>query len=30
MANSAVYADYATKAEGAIKRVNETVFRRSK
>ncbi len=30
MANSAVYADFATKAEGEIKRVNETVSRRSK
>ena len=30
MANSAVYADFATKAEGEIKRVNETVSRRAK
>lgn len=30
MANSAVYADFATKAEGEIKRVNEIVLRRGK
>ena len=30
MANSAVYADFATKAEGEIKRVNEIVSRRGK
>lgn len=30
MANSAVYADFATKAECEIKRVNETVSRRAK
>lgn len=30
MANSAVYADFATKAEGEIKRVNELVSRRGK
>lgn len=30
MANSALYADFATKAEGEIKRVNEIVLRRGK
>lgn len=30
MANSAVYVDFATKAEGEIKRVNEIVLRRGK
>ena len=30
MANSAVYGDFATKAEGEIKRVNELVSRRGK
>lgn len=30
MANSAVYADFATKAEGEVKRVNEIVLRRGK
>lgn len=30
MANSAVYGDFAAKAEGEIKRVNEIVLRRGK